>query len=733
MSNNTGRFGTFEGVFTPTILTILGVIMYLRLGWVVGNAGLGGAILIILLAKIVTVTTGLSIASMATNVRIGAGGSYAFVSRSLGGEVGSAVGIPLYLSQSLGGALYLIGFAEGWVAIFPTHDMKIVSSLALIGLLLISYISAKVAMKIQFVIMAVLSLSLLSLFLGRGEGAHEIVVWGEFTKAPFWVVFSIFFPAVTGIEAGAAMSGDLKDPRKSLPLGILSAIGVSMIIYIAVAYWLDRIATPETLMKNYTIMMDISRWRILLVAGIFGATLSSALGSIVGAPRTLMALGKDKLVPFAKTLAQTSKNDEPRYAILITGGIIEINLLLGDLNTIAPLLTMVFLITYGTINMAVLIEKGIGIPSFRPSFNIPLIVPLIGSLWCFITMFLINPLFAAIALVLIVVVYGVQIKRGLTARWGDVRSGLFCAIAEWSAKTSTRMPQHAKSWKPNLMIPIEDPQHWTHLMEFIKDIIAPSGTLRLFTVRIIEHGLEHRISQMVNLVFKKGNSVKALMDNKMPEDLENRLHELVAPVKSEGIFVAATVIESRNFLEGISIITQVMKGMFFPPNTAFLTMSSDTSKDKRLEEMITISIRAELGIIILSLHPKASFGKRNLVNIWLRLDSPNIDLAGLVALQLSRNWGSDIRILTIVNKEDDIEKAEMTLTKIADRSRMPFQTELSVLVGKFEEIIAKAPRADLNIIGISNDPECDSMHRIVKLLDTSCIFVKDSGKESIFA
>jgi amino acid permease len=155
VSNNAGRFGTFEGVFTPTILTILGVIMYLRLGWVVGNAGFGGALLIIMLAKMVTVTTGLSIASMATNVRIGAGGSYAFVSRSLGGEVGSAIGIPLYLSQSLGGALYLIGFAEGWVAIFPSHDMKLVSSIALIGLLLITFISAKIAMKLQFVIMTV--------------------------------------------------------------------------------------------------------------------------------------------------------------------------------------------------------------------------------------------------------------------------------------------------------------------------------------------------------------------------------------------------------------------------------------------------------------------------------------------------------------------------------------------------------------------------------------------------
>ncbi|MDY6856304.1 MAG: amino acid permease [Thermodesulfobacteriota bacterium] len=733
MSNSTRRFGTFEGVFTPTLLTILGVIMYLRLGWVVGNAGFGGALLIILLAKLVTVTTGLSLSSMATNVRIGAGGFYAFVSRSLGAEVGSAVGIPLYLSQALGAALYIIGFTEGWIAVSPSHDPRIVSTTALICLFILSFISAKVAMKFQYIIMLAVFLSLISFFMGKGDEGHEIVVWGDFNNAPFWVVFAIFFPAVTGIGAGAAMSGDLRDPRKSLPIGILSAIGISMIIYITVAYWLDRYATSEALLQNYAIMMDVSRWRMFLIAGIFGATLSSALGSIVGAPRTLMALGEDKVVPFAKILARRSKNGEPRYATLFTGIAIEVSLLFGELNTIAPLLTMFFLITYGAINLAVLVEKRIGIPSFRPSFNIPLMVPLVGGLWCLITMFLINQEFAAVAIVFILAVYGIQVKRRLTVRWGDVRSGLFNAIAEWAAKMSIRMPQHAKSWKPNLMIPVEDPRSWTHLMEFIKDIVSPSGTLRLFTVKVMEQGLEHRIHQMVSVVFRKDGTMKSMRDGQTADELEERLDELVMPVKAEGIFVAAMVIESRNFLEGISIITQVFKSMFFPPNIVFLTMSSDPSKDKRLEEMITISIRERLGIVTLALHPKAVFGKKEKVNIWLRLQSPNIDLALLMALQLECNWDSKLRVLSVADKEEDRDRAESTLRKIADRARMPAETEVLVFIGRFEEIIVKPPRADLNIVGISNDPDCENMHKIVKLMDTSCLFVKDSGEESIFA
>jgi len=733
MSNNLRRFGTFEGVFTPTILTIVGVIMYLRLGWVVGNAGFGGALLIILLAKLVTVTTGLSIASLTTNVRIGAGGSYTMISRSLGLEVGGAIGIPLYLSQSLGGALYISGFTEAWVSIFPAHSPHLVSTVVLLALLVISLISAKVAMKIQFVIMAIIVGSLISFFMGKGGTETNITLWGNFTKAPFWVVFAIFFPAVTGIEAGAAMSGDVKDPRKNLPVGILAGIGFSLVIYIAVAFWLDNLAAPEELVSNYTIMMDISRWRLIIIAAIFGATLSSALGSIVGGPRTLMALGQDKVLPFYRVFAQKSKKGEPRYSILFTAIIIEVSLLLGDLNTIAPLLTMFFLITYGTLNIAVSIEKGIGIPSFRPTFKIPIIVPIVGGLWSFAVMFLINPVFASIAIILILMFYVVQVKRGLRAPWGDVRSGLFNAIAEWGAKTSARMPRHAKTWKPNLMIPIEDPKSWGHLMEFIGDVVFPKGTLRLFSIKIVEQGVQNKISDLAVRLFKREISYQPSQIEQSVDDLEKELSELSNPIKEKGIFTANTVIECQHFIEGISIITQIMRGMFFPPNIIFLTMSTDPQKDKRLEEIIAIAIREKLGICVLLHHPKGAFGKNKEINVWLRFGSPNKDLAILTALQLQRNWNGHIRLLTAVKSKDEKRKATIILNRIAEWARIPSKSEISVIIGDFKEILQKAPPADLNVFGVSDDFNCNSMRELSTLSEISCIFVKDSGEESILA
>lgn len=254
------KFGTFGGVFTPDVLTILGVIMYLRLGWVVGNAGFLGAVAIILLAKAVTICTGLSLSSITTNIKIGPGGAYSVISKSLGLEAGGSIGIPFYISQTLSAALYIIGFTEGWLRLFPAHSPLIVSSIAWASLLIISYTSAHFAIRVQYIIMTILGISLVSFFMTPADPSANFELIGNFEDANFWRVFAIFFPAVTGIMAGANMSGDLKDPRRAIPMGTMSAIFVTMIIYILIAYMMTKISSSAELRNNQLIIADKSLW-----------------------------------------------------------------------------------------------------------------------------------------------------------------------------------------------------------------------------------------------------------------------------------------------------------------------------------------------------------------------------------------------------------------------------------------------------------------------------------------
>ena len=296
------KFGTFAGVFTPSILTILGVIMYMRLGWVVGNAGLLGAILIIIIAHVIAVTTGLSVSSVATDKKIGAGGIYYVLSRSMGIPIGGSIGIALSVGTALSIALYLIGFSESFNAYFgfgmSVNDFRLTGTIALIVLTLLALISTSLALKAQYFILAAIAVSLIAIFSGSSEFVPESVpLFSTEGAVPLEVVFAIFFPAVTGFTAGIAMSGDLKEPNRSIPVGTLSAIGGGLVVYIALAVFMAYTINSDVLKTDYNILMKIAIFAPAVVAGIWGATLSSALGGILGGPRILQAMSIDKVTP----------------------------------------------------------------------------------------------------------------------------------------------------------------------------------------------------------------------------------------------------------------------------------------------------------------------------------------------------------------------------------------------------------------------------------------------------
>jgi len=735
------KFGTFGGVFTPNVLTILGVIMYLRLGWVVGNAGLLGAIVIILMAKSVTICTGLSMSSITTNIKIGAGGAYSIISRSLGLEVGGSIGIPLYIAQTLSAALYIIGFAEGWIRVFPeqptgliinslsfllptgwgesliTYNATIVMIIAWISLLTISYISAHLAIKAQYIIMGVMVASIISFLMTPVplQPVSEIPWIGNFESAGFWEVFAVFFPAVTGIMAGANMSGDLKDPRRAIPVGTMGAIALTMVVYVGLAVLIAMIALPSEMITNQMVMVDKSYWPNVVVAGIMGATLSSALGSMLGAPRILQALAEQKTVPLSRIFAAKTENNEPRNAIVFTGGIIIIALLAGDLNALASLITMFFLITYGMLNIVVFLQQTIRIISFRPSFKVPRLVSFFGGASCIFMMFFIDPIFSVVSILTIIAIYVWLVRQELEADWGDIRGGIFVALAERASRIADKFPKHHISWKPDLVVPMEDPKLWSGSLLFIKDITFPSGSLFAFTVTAENDEAQH----------------------------EDVLSDVLSPLKAQNILTKSVVIQDDYFLHGARTVIQTLRGGAFRPNTLFLRVGDKSNvvdqpetestmlNRNSLNDLVSIASKYNMGVILLRQHPQIAFGMQQDVNLWLRDKSPNWHLAMLITLQLQANWGGKINLITVARDDDSETRLQNFLEYLSAQARLPSGTAFHVLRGPFTDALTTAPRADLNIFGLSEGAiPLEFIRESSNVLKSSCLYVKDSGQEN---
>ena len=270
-----GKLGTFAGVFTPSILTILGIILFMRLGFVVGSAGLGRALVILALANGISVLTTFSLSAIATNLRVKGGGDYYLISRTLGLEFGGSIGIVLYLAQSVSIAFYCIGFAEvvtellhvDW-RLFP----QVVAAGAVAFLFIFAWLGADWATRFQYVVMSILGLALVSFFIGgftRWDSSMLFQNWSAPDSAPeFWIIFAIFFPAVTGFTQGVSMSGDLKDPGKSLPLGTFTAVGLSIVVYLAAAVVFAASLHQDVLSSDYTAMEQVAAVGFLIIAGV---------------------------------------------------------------------------------------------------------------------------------------------------------------------------------------------------------------------------------------------------------------------------------------------------------------------------------------------------------------------------------------------------------------------------------------------------------------------------------
>ncbi len=406
-------------VFMTAVSTILGAILFLRFGYAVGNTGLFGALLIIIIGHLVTVPTALAVAEIATNQKVEGGGAYYMISRSFGLKIGSAIGIALFLSQAISVAFYIIAFV---VAVEPLRDLLfdqygIYLNNRVLGLsvmLLLTFLmltkGANLGVKALYGVVLVLFVSLFMFFIGSEYSTPSTNIFAT-TENPddFFYVFTIIFPAFTGIAAGLGLSGDLKDPKVSIPKGTMWATLTGIVVYIAIAFKLFTSASLDDLANTDILIMEkIAVWGPIIPIGLAAAGISSALGSVMIAPRTLQALGSDAIFPaqLNKWFARTrEKDNEPVNSILVTCAIAFFFIAIGDIDFVAQIISMFFMVTYGAICLVSLLEHFAADPSYRPTFRSKWYFSLFGAALCFYLMFKMNFGYAALSIAIMVGIY----------------------------------------------------------------------------------------------------------------------------------------------------------------------------------------------------------------------------------------------------------------------------------------------------------------------------------------
>jgi amino acid transporter len=662
----TARLGTFGGVFTPSVLTILGIILFLRLGFVTGEAGLTRALVIIGLANAISILTSFSLAAIATNFEVKGGGDYYLISRTLGPQFGGAIGIVLFLAQSVSIAFYAIGFGEAVAAVIGVDwiSARVLAGSAVALLFVLAWIGADWATRLQYVIMAFLFGGITVFVVGavRAWDPGTLAVnWSPGGELPFWALFALFFPAVTGFTQGVSMSGELRNPARSLPLGTFLAVAVSLVVYVGVAVLFAGALPSDELTRDYGAMRRIAWLPWLIDAGVIAATLSSALASFLGAPRILQSLASDRLLPLLSFFAKGSgAGANPRRGVVLAALIAAATIAAGDLNVVAPVVAMFFLISYGLLNYATYFEARGRSPSFRPSFGLyHERLSLLGCIACVGAIVAIHPTAGAISFALLMAIHQFLGRTAGRTRWADSnRSSSFQRIRKHLVAMSD-LEEHARDWRPVILAFSEDPVRRERMMRFASWIEGGSG-LTVVT-RILEgEGI---------LLRQEREKVQAELAREIREhDLEAFPRVVVAPDTASGFTVLLQAVGIGPIRANTVLLSWFDQERFAQDAPA---MSSFGSYMRR-------ALRQGCNVVLLEAtiaEQKAiesTKAKKRRIDVWWRGDASS-RLALMLAYLMTRTdmWlSASIRVIVPVAPDADAEAEHAELERMLAEVRI---------------------------------------------------------------
>lgn len=696
-------FGTAP-VYFMAISTILGAIMFLRFGYAVGNVGFLGALFIILMGHLVTIPTAMAIAEIATNQKVEGGGEYFIISRSFGLTIGAAIGISLYLSQAISVAFYIIAFAEAFDPVIAwvreNYGILIVDKrwISLPAVLIMTFVitkkGANLGVKALYVVAGILFASLGVFFMGKTDymaaaGPESLVATIENADSLF-LVFAICFPAFTGMTAGVGLSGNLRNPRKSIPIGTLAATFTGMIVYVLIAYKLSISASPQDLAGDQLIMSKIAVWGPMIPIGLACATISSALGSFMVAPRTLQAIGEDSVLPLKRMSTWLSKSNgsayEPVNASMVTATIAVVFVLMGDVNFVAKIISMFFMVTYGSICLISFLEHFAADPSYRPTFRSRWYISFFGAVMCGWLMFQMSTPFAILAIVTMFSLYQMiryynKDKRGLS---NIVQGAIFQLSRQLHIFLQKSRKSERDSWRPAVVC------------------LTDASFKRLNSFDLMRW-ISHRYGFGTYIHHIEGYLSRTTWKESM--EVLDRLVKM-ASVSESNIYVDTIV--SPSYTTTISQIIQLPGISGKENNMLLLEFAKDEPEGlKPIVDNYQLVASTGFDVCVLGISERG-FGYRREIHIWLSPeDYANESLMIVLAYILlgHPDWkGASIKIFSVLPIES-LQEEENDLRQMIRSGRLPISEHNVEVISQIKDldrrdlIRERSKDADLIIVG----------------------------------
>ena len=715
--NPNASFGSVA-VFMTAISTILGAILFLRFGYAVANVGLSGVIAIIIIGHLVTIPTALAVAEIATNQRVLGGGAYYIISRSFGLNIGGAIGLALYLSQAISVAFYVIAFSEAFDPLIAYLNLNIepvllkrLIALSVMGILtvIVLWRGSNMGMKALYFVVALLFLSIIFFLLGKPIEENTTISLTKTIENPdsFFYVFTIIFPAFTGMAAGLGLSGDLKDPKKAIPRGTLLATLVGMIIYMLVAFKLARSATPEMMAADQLIMSRIAVWGPIIPIGLAAAALSSAIGSILVAPRTLQAIGYDAILP-AKSMNNwfakgKPKDNEPVNSAIVTIIIAFFFIAIGDIDFVAQIISMFFMVTYGAICLISFLEHFAADPSYRPTFKQnKWYYSLLGALLSFWLMFKMNWPYALLSVLIMGAIYLMvtryrSTKEGLGKLFKGVVFQLSRQIQIFVQRANKDEQEY--NWRPFVICVSED----SFKRQSAFDLL-----------RWISH--KHGFGTYIHFI-------KGYLNRETYKESQEVLQRLIKIAEGSDSRVYLDTIISPSYTSAIAQVIQ-LSGISGKGNNLILFEFSRMHPEPLEHAIENYSLFEATGFDVCILNTgEKGFGFHLEIHVWITSeDFRNANLMILMAYIISGHpdWKKGVIKIFAMFPQGQIDKQREKLISLIKTGRLPISPGNITFIpaprdsSTKEAIMDKSRDADLTIVGFSPQKIKDNMNEIVE-------------------